>query len=188
MNPRLSLLDPPSRFPSLLVLFTRYRAVSLVSCTLLRTVRTRSSSVIDRNLSLTSLPPGAKILPGAHHGPDLWLPCILLFVLMVNGVSLLLVGPRKAPTCVPGDNRSSGIAAGAPTRASSFSAIFIYRIDQHPGRDLYLWPSAGDLPLIRLLGQVRDRKFSSDWKIFLEVLQSWHPCMLVAPWGSRLED
>lgn len=32
-----------------------------------RAVRTRSSSVIDRNLSLTSLPPGAKILPGAHH-------------------------------------------------------------------------------------------------------------------------
>lgn len=30
-----------------------------------RAVRTRSSSVIDRNLSLTSLPPGAKILPGA---------------------------------------------------------------------------------------------------------------------------
>lgn len=32
----------------------------------------RSSSVIDRNLSLTSLPPGAKILPG-HCGLDLWL-------------------------------------------------------------------------------------------------------------------
>lgn len=29
-----------------------------------RRARTRSSSVIDRNLSLTSLPPGAKILPG----------------------------------------------------------------------------------------------------------------------------
>ena len=30
--------------------------------------QTRSSSVIDRNLSLTSLPPGAKILPEAQNG------------------------------------------------------------------------------------------------------------------------
>lgn len=49
-----SRLSPPGADPPT-------RAVLLCP----RRARTRSSSVIDRNLSLTSLPPGAKILPGA---------------------------------------------------------------------------------------------------------------------------
>lgn len=62
---RRSPAAPSSLFFSLAPVFPSFffpLARLSLSCS---AVRTRSSSVIDRNLSLTSLPPGAKILPVA---------------------------------------------------------------------------------------------------------------------------
>lgn len=81
---------------------------ALLSCC---AVRTRSSSVIDRNLSLTSLPPGAKILPGALRPrpaaspsppPSSWSSSSWSSSFLVLVSSLLLVSPRflrHLPAC-----------------------------------------------------------------------------------------
>lgn len=101
-----------------------------------RTVRTRSSSVIDRNLSLTSLPPGAKILPGAQHGPD---------PRATRRASLGTVPPRPVRPASRFLRRLPACSmiirpAGSPSLLprTERPAIFIYTIDQPPGRDLYL--------------------------------------------------
>lgn len=110
-------------------------------------MRTRSSSVIDRNLSLTSLPPGAKILPGAHHGLDLRL-LLLCTVFQPGPVS----GQRRdsSEVLLPACSmiiEAAGSLGGLLTRTWRnrfwWDAGFIYAIDQRAQTEFLLTIGSG---------------------------------------------
>lgn len=144
---------PIPRFPSLSLprssFLLLFGCLSLsLSCS---TVRTRSSSVIDRNLSLTSLPPGAKILPGALRPRPVASPLpssssssrrhSLLFA---RAPSLLVSASEipSASTCMLDDNRTSGTAAGAVGPAARATrSLFTESINEVNAIFIYLVPT-----------------------------------------------